>query len=786
MTSKKVSSVKQVIDEFLLKNRNTAIISEKQGYRTQTITGKELARKINKTRQLLHQNKIHVGDAIIILGKPSINWIAAYCACIQSRVTIVPLDTLTDKTLLMKIRKQVHAKALFQDKKLATVNIKKFYLDELDAVLEKTPVQHHATVRAHQHDILEIQYTSGTTGEPNGVVLTHENIVAGINSLIPTVPLKIKLKFLNMLPLSHIFGQIPGLFLPMYFSYHLFLLDTIQTSKIITFIKNKKINAAIVVPGILTALKNNLERKSVAFNLGMQFRLFGVGGAPLTTELEKWWKQQGIFVVQGYGLTETAAALAANKLFCTKTGSVGKILFGVSVTFGADDEILVKGNNVAPCYYKNEQKTNDAFEDGWFKTGDVGFLEGKFLYLKERKKEVIITGAGLKAYPVDIETILNKINGVRDSCVIERNGKIHATLLLEKHREPIHLIQQANNKLLGHQKIAEYSVWPAPDFPRTPIGKIKKYVVREQIAIPARERHYDDMLYSAVHRVLQPRQKITSDKILVDLGMDSLKRVQLVSELEQIFHIELSETDFTQHTKVADIELAIKKKQVHKISFKTWPLNPFVRGIGFILARLISYPIIRFFTSTKYIGLEHVAHVKTPVIFACNHQSAWDGAAVAKKLHKPTAIAAEATYVFGYGTKSMFSRMYKRFTSFLATMAHNIYPFGEGIGINTSLEYTGELLDRGYSVIIFPEAQRTLNGEVRQFKEGSGYLATTMNVPIIPVRVKGFFEILPVRTIIPRFGKSTVIFGESIPPESFKKMSYQEATRFIEQKVRAL
>ncbi len=784
---KEISSIQHLIDEFLFKNRNKVVISHKKGYRTNSITGKDLQEKINKIRTIFRNQKIVKGDKIIVLGSPSIDWVAVYYACILSGVIAVPLDVLSDKNLVRKIQQQVKAKAMFQDRGLASIKLKTYYLNELDAVLQSIRPEILPKADVQSGDIFEIQYTSGTTGEPKGVILTHQNMTAGLNASLFIIPFAVHLRHLNLLPLSHIFGQMHGLFLPMYFSWHVFFLDTIQPKKIVSFIKNKKINSTILVPGILAALRKELEGKSLLFNLGIQFRIIGVGGASLDPELEKWWKQNGMFVVQGYGLTETASIISANSMLSTRTGSVGRISKDVSIQFGPDDEILVAGNNITSGYYKNQKKTQESFDNNWFKTGDVGFIKHGRLYLKERKKDVIVTETGLKAYPVDIETILNKINGMKESCVIEKDKKIHAVLILNKKIDPSEIIKKANEQLLSHQKISSFSIWPEPDFPKTPTDKIKKYIVQQEIGkVKGKEYKYENVLYSIIHDVLKPHQKITEDKKLVDLGMDSLKRVELLSELEKQFGVEIDEVKLDQHVTVAALENLMKEKAIHKIKFRTWPMDPFVRAIQKISQKLLWYPIIRIFTKTEYRGLEHLRDVPLPVIVATNHQSYWDPAIVAKKFQFKGAVAAHPEVVYGIGTKNIFLRAFRRSAGFLASFFFNAYPFGENIGTDTSLEFTGELLDRGYSIGIAPEGTRTLDGEIHKFRPGIGYLAVTMNVPVIPGRIRGMFYVLPRGRIIPRFGKSSVTFGKPIMPETFKGMSYIEATKLIEKKVKEL
>jgi long-chain acyl-CoA synthetase len=782
--AREVQSIPFLIEQSLVKGRNKPLFSHKKGYRTYSITGSELLSKVNKIRVLFSKNNIRKGDAIILLGSDHLEWIPVYFAAILSGVIAVPLDTLTDKTLLRKIQQQTNAKAIFQDKGLATTSSRIFYLDELDEKTEHLPSIPLTSIDAQPNDILEIMYTSGTTGEPKGVILTHENVLAGLNETINSVPLRLPFKYLVLLPLSHIFGQIQGLFLPLVYSYQAYFMDTIRPRKIVFFIKNKRINVMITVPGILASLRKELDGKSIPFKLGMQFRLIGVGGASLDPAVERWWKRRCVQVVQGYGLTETASTIAINNPFWTKTGSVGKLCKGVELQFGDDDEILVRGKNVTSGYYKNPQKTKDSFEYGWFKTGDVGELKHGYLYLKERKKDIIVTESGLKAYPIDIEEVLDNISGVKESCVLEKDKQIHAVLLLNRDLTPADIIQKANAKLLAHQKIADYSIWPEPDFPRTQTGKVKKFVVKEYLAKTQKMRFsYDSILYQIINVALRPNKKILPQTKLADLGMDSLRRIQLIAEIEKEFGVEVDEVKLTQYTTVADFETLIKEQRVRRAYLNTFSFSSLLKPFKFLLQRLFFYPLARFFTKTTYEGFQYVESLRTPCIFAANHESSWDPLIITKHFKQKVAAAAGSEFIFGIGKMSTWKRIYRRVIGVFAQTFYDSYPFGASIGTDTSLEFTGELIDRGYSIVIFPEGTRTTTGEMNAFKQGIGYLAVSMDVPIVPVRIRGLFRILPVRRFFPRFGPSTITFGK---PFMVNDMSYVAATKLIEKKVREL
>ncbi len=746
------------------------ILAQKEGYRTRTLTGKELEEKVHSIRFFFQQKHLQKGDKVIFFAKNSLEWIAAYFACILSGIVAVPLDVFSNKEFVQKVRKQTQAKMILDDEVL-----KKFAAISFSASEKKISLQQKIPpARVHSSNLLQLLYTSGTTGEPKGVMLSYENMSSAIETAQKYVP-KLPLRFLHALPLSHIFGQTYALFVALLNGQKLFFSDTLLPREIISFIKRKNIHGAYFVPGQLQALRRALERRWLKKELGWQFFLIGVGGASLDPEQESWWKRHLILVVQGYGLTETTGVVSINPLL-GKVGSAGRIIPKIEVRLAEDKEILVKGKNVTSGYFQNPQKTTESFVGNWFKTGDVGELKKNYLFIKERKKDMIVLPNGLNIYPSDIEKALNRLPEVRESCVLEKNKKIHAVFLLHKKISPEKLIQEANKRLSSSQRITSYSLWKGREFPKTPTGKIKKFVVLQELEKPKKYAYATELL-QLIAEVLEPQQKITLKSTLGDLGMDSLKRVELVAALENAYSVELPEE--AVHTKMCVQQLESLLKESHPVvkAFTSWQLSVPAKTIRWLGQWLIAYPFLSLFTRPKYAGMENIP--QGLVVFAANHQSAWDGALAIKKAKRKIAIPAAATTVFGMGTKNP----WKKFTGVMAKLFFNAYPFGETIGTWASLTFTGEFLDRGYSILIFPEGARTLDGKIHHFQRGVGYLATQMNVPIVPVKIEGLYEVLPRGRIIPKFGRSTITFGK---PLYLEHLSYVQATKKIEEMVKKL
>src|SRR5207302_6857166 len=369
----------------------------------------------------------------------------------------------------------------------------------------------HASTRS---TIAEILYTSGTTAEPRGVVLTHGNFLAnleplerGINDYRKYQRWFHPLRFVTLVPVSHVFGQFMALFVPTLLGAVVVFETSSNPSEIIRTIKRERAIALIAVPRMLDALVNAvlqefgyLGRRNPFGNLylaaealpflrrawmfrrvhrwfGLKFWAFISGGAALAPFSEGFFKRLGYAVIQGYGMTETASLISLNHPFRAAEGSVGKILPGREFKLAEDGEILVRGENVAAAYWKSGV-LQPSGEEGWLHTGDLGEVDAEGnLRFRGRKKNVIVTAAGVNVYPDDLENALRLQCGVRDCVVIpfpqDGNAEPCAILLLQESNESAAraAVDGANASLAEYQRIRRWLLWPERDFPRTATGK---------------------------------------------------------------------------------------------------------------------------------------------------------------------------------------------------------------------------------------------------------------------------------------------------------------------------
>ena len=767
-----------LIKHICIKNKERIAIRNRQGYRTRDITYAELYDKITKTSRLFEKLRIKKSDKILILGKNCVEWVIVFLSAISQGIIGVPLDTNSDTAFIKKIMAQTRPKVIFTSKKMK-LGIKTIYFDELESrIRDLIPKE---AQKINPKDTAEILYTSGTTDIPKGVVLTNENFLAGMDSLTRTVKLP-PLKFISVLPLSHILEQVIGLLSPLYYGSSILYPAAFRPVRLTEIIRNKNINAMICVPAILESLKQPDASK----NLGYQFFLIGIGGAKLDTTLEKYWKRKCKLVVQGYGLTETAALVTTNTLFRKKTGSVGRKLPGVEIKLD-NNEILVKGKNVFRDYYNDKEKTKQVFTNNWFRTGDLGIFKWGYLYIKGRKKDLIVTKAGENVYPYDIEKVLNSADGIKESCVIDENGSIKAIIIPGRKINPEAVIKKVNLKLMPKQRISAFEIWPRQSFPKTPVGKIKKYLVKKIIKEKKKpELGYGNKLMQIIADITNKKPK-PSSTLGYDLLLDSLKRVQLITKIEDEFNVEIAEQRISDSTTVKGIGNLIKKQEkIQKFRLEKWQLNPIVTCIRTIFQEIFFLRITSIFSHIDCKGKENLSAIKEPVIFMSNHQSAFDVACLLRclpfRMRKKITCVASPQRLYLIPTPKKF-RLLMKLGNLFVKIFFNMYPFGNEIGLERSLDLTGEMLDRGYSLFVFPEGRRTKNGKINIFQTGTGFLALNMNAKIVPVKIKGLFEILPISKFWPRVGRVSITFGK---PIEIKNVSYIEATKIIEEKVKGL
>jgi long-chain acyl-CoA synthetase len=803
------------------------------GFRSRSCTYAEVGRAARGFAARLHEIGIQKGDKVVFWSENRPEWIVAFWGCVLGGVVVVPIDYRASPDFLARVRRLVAAKLTLigQDVPPLRTSVegpvwKLHELDWRDGHPPRTPL-----ARA---DVAEIIFTSGATAEPKGVVITHGNVLANI---VPVEREVVKyrkwgrpffpLRFLNLLPLSHLFGQALATFVPPMLPGTVVFMRGYNPTDIVAQIKKRRISVLVSVPKILDVLREHVLRaapeaatpgprqhfvfrwwryRRVHRLFGLKFWAFVVGAAPLDAELEAFWNELGFVVIQGYGLTETAPIVSLNHPFATQKGSVGKAIAGVEVQIAPDGEILVRGENVTRGYFNADDETARAFEGGWFHTGDIGEIgEDGQLYIRGRKKEMIVTPEGLNVFPEDVERVLLHVHGVRDAAVvgvpIGSEERVHAVLVLAPDADRDAVVRDANAQLADHQKIRRALVWPEPELPRTEgTRKLKRAAIREWVTTgaapaPAAQRS-DDRLAALIAKYAGPAT-LSPGTTLEELGLTSLDRVELMVALEDAFQTRIDERAFSEARDLGHLRSLVERAELEgapppePVDFPSWNRSWPARVMRRTSLPTWILPLARLFAWLRVEGREHLQSLDSPVIFAANHQSHMDTpvilAALPPRLRYRVAPAMAKEFFKAHFFPAEHGRL-AWFTNslnyYLAALFFNAFPLPQReAGARQTLRYIGDVLEDGFSVLIFPEGARTDAGEIRRFRPGIGMITSRLAVPVVPVRIEGLDKVLHHSWRMARPGRVRVAFGA---PMRLSGDNYEELTRQVEDAVRAL
>lgn len=799
------------------------------GFRTWKLTYRELYSQVGAFAAYLDRAGLHKGDRVLIWAENRPEWISAFWGSVARGIQVVPIDYRSSIDLVRRIQHEVHARLIVTGDAVQSEGLDVPQL-AITAITGLPDGEAFVPSEISPDDIVEIVYTSGTTGDPMGVVHRHKNICANLTPIQeemhkyerlarPFQPVRI----LDMLPLSHLFGQSLGIFIPPLLGGGAVFMLELHAGAILDTIRREHVSVLVSVPKLLTNLKQEIERRyrppdvpaklngvpgiverwwryrAVHRGVGFKFWALVVGGAEVNPEVEAYWTRLGFLVVQGYGLTETSPVVALNHPFNTRSGSIGKPLHGQEIQIAPDGEILVRGQSVIREYLGTraaEQGRVD--ESGWLHTGDIGEMdaEGR-LYYKGRKKEMIVTSEGLNVYPQDVERVLNALPQVKDSAVVAaRSGGeevVHAALILkEPSADPAGIVAEANRRLESHQRIRSWSVWPDEDFPRTPSTmKVKRGEVARRIA-PGQTAEK-----SAGDESILSRLKGAGARPGEELAISSLERVELLSELENQYGVEIDERRFAEISSVDELNALLRDAggqaaPAERTFLPRWTRTLPLRAFRFLFFQAIVIPLFRGMLTLKVEGLENLQNLQPPVLFASNHQSDLDTPAIFTALPRRwryrLAPAMSQDYFRAWiepGGASLKERTSMMLQYFLATGLFNAYPLPQRMaGVRRALKYTGELIDNGYCPLVFPEGLRTPDGAMRPFKTGIGLMATHLRATVVPIHLSGLFEIYPSDASWPKRGPVHVQIGPPLPLE--EEHDELTATRAIEEAVRRL
>ncbi len=696
-------------------------IAHDDGYRVRTYSYADVAALARAFARRLQAHGIGKGETVVVWSENRAEWVVALWGALLEGAVLVPIDYRASAEYLERIAEKVSARVVLVGHEVdrAALHVGGPERSALHDSIVVWPISELSAepIRTHSNplepprtpsnplepprtpsnpieptDVAEIIFTSGATADPKGVVITHRNILANIVPIEREVMKYRKygrpffpIRFLNLLPLSHMFGQAMATFVPPMLPGVVVFIHGYNPQEIVKQIKSRRVSVLVCVPKVLDVLRDQVLRvvpeaeatgieksehwlkrwwryRRVHRLFGWKFWSIVVGAAPLDPELEAFWSRLGYVVVQGYGLTETAPIVTLNHPFRTSRGTVGAPIAGVEVRIAPDGEILVRGDNVTTGYYRAPDETARAFEDGWLHTGDVGTIdpEGR-LTIRGRKKEMIVTPEGLNVFPEDVERALEAQPGVKEAAVVGASAtgaaaeeRVHAVLVVEPGASVEAIVAAANAGLEDYQRVRGVTAWPGPELPRTEgTRKLKRRDLQRWVAqgssaaaAPARAKTVEDVVRRFVGgRDIQPDTPIEA------LGLSSLERVELMMALEEAFATTMDEVAFAGARTVGELSALVGGRGPEAggrisdtrlpapgtrppaslqepIDFPSWNRSLPAQTIRRISLATWILPIARIFARIEVDGREHVERLTGPVLFAANHQSHMDTPAI--------------------------------------------------------------------------------------------------------------------------------------------------------------
>jgi long-chain acyl-CoA synthetase len=827
-------------------------IQMKAGDRYQQYAYRDLIRGVASAARSLSENGINKGDRVGLLSENRPEWMIAYLAVVSCGAVIVPLDAQLTANEVAVLLSNAGAKAVFvsADSRLKLLQSDPLVIisfDPGDGIPFSRMVTSYpdaALPPAHAaNDLAALLYTSGTTGDPKGVMLSHGNLASNLASVIKIRIIEHEDNLLCLLPLHHSYPAMACMLLPLALGAQVTILNSLKGPDILACMQEAGVTAMVGVPQLFTALRNaiyeGIRKKSglvramvklfVAFNrlllktaginigrslfgtvhakFGPKFRLFASGGARLDPDVYRDMTDLGFTVIEGYGLTETSPASTFNPLSKQKAGSIGVPIPDVEVRIVNPDElgmgeIAIRGPNVMLGYYKKPQETAEVLRNGWFFSGDLGYRDKDgYFFITGRSKEMIVLATGKKIFPDELEKFYKQIASIKDICLIQGERGIEAAVVpdfdylkkmnLSNSRETIAFeIEDLAKDLPPYKRITGLKVFKDP-FPATRLGKLKRSQVRDMY-LKSGERTErsvaaadSDLLSTPVAikllACLEPfsakKNIAPEDNLELDLGLDSLTRVELVVSIEKTFNISVPESFGSELFTVKDAVIRIQEllasgplKAGERVRM-SWAdilaqepgaearesirleFGPIITAIRYLVIMLLKV-VMKGYGRLSATGIENLPE-KGPFIIAPNHLSLADAPSVAAAVSWKTssqAFSLGATEYFGGPVLSKLSRIFQVIPVDMETRLYN------------ALQLSAYVLRHGKILLVFPEGIRSRDGNIKEFKKGVGIIAKELNIPIVPVAISGTYEMLPSGRLFPKPSKVRVSFGRPVHP----------------------
>ncbi len=839
---------------------DTTALQFKAGEAYQKYTYRELVANIASVSTSFSQQGVRQGDRVAILSENRPEWFIAYLATVALGAVVVPLDAqLTDKEVALLLESS-EAKAVCVSEQTRHLlppgaSFKVIAFDEGGGISFSEMLRAHrdATLPPvpSADDLAAILYTSGTTGDPKGVMLTHGNLASNCDSLI-----RLDLVFqtdtiLCILPLHHTYPAMVCMILPLSLGATVTMLNSLKGPDILGAMQETGVTILVGVPLLFAALRrsifdgirkkpalvrllvtlflgvNRMLRRALGVNIGKalfgqvhakfgpHFRFFASGGARLDPDVHRDMSSLGFTVIEGYGLTETSPVSAFNPLTKQKAGSIGIQVPGVEVKITAPDEkgmgeIAIRGPNVMAGYYRKPAETADVLRDGWFFTGDLGYRDRQgYFFITGRSREVIVLATGKNIFPEELEKIYRQLPAVKEICLVMGERGLEAAVVpdfeylrkmnISHSRDAIETqIADLTKELSPYKRIMGFKVFK-DSLPATRLGKLKRskvralYLAEEEPQAGTVAEEDQALLTEPVGKkvllCLEPfsakKPILPDDNLELDLGLDSLARVELVVNTEKAFGITLPESFGSEVFTVKDVVLKLQDliaqgtagegeqvslswaeildKEPSEEAMRSLQLESGVilNAVKYILRTFFFKAFLMLFGRMSVRGRENLPE-NGPYLITPNHLSLADPALVMSAI--PWRI----------GAKTFFLGIAKFFggpvTSRIAKLVQ-VIPVDMEAKLYNALQLSAHVLRQGRILCVFPEGARARDGMLKQFKKGVGIIAKELNVPLIPTAIRGTYEMLSTGRKFPRPSKVAITFGKPLYPGD---MGYDE------------
>jgi long-chain acyl-CoA synthetase len=837
-------------------------IQFKDGEQYRTHTYRELIQTVASVARALSVQGIVKGDRVAILSENRPEWVFAYLAITSMGAVAVPMDAqLTEKEVSVLLgnseSKAVCVSAATRQKVRTGRAITIISFDAGDGVLFSDMMKGHPGAPLPpppaDKDLAAILYTSGTTGDPKGVMLSHGNLTANCASAIKLDIVYQTDNLLCLLPLHHTYPAMACMLLTFSLGATMTILNSLKGPEIVACMQETGVSVMVAVPQLMNAMRraifekidksplpmkllvklllglSSVVRRAFGTNIGKalfgkvhakfgpHFRLFASGGARLDPDVYTDMTNLGFMVVEAYGLTETSPAATFNPVGRQKAGSIGVPIPDVEVRISDPDatgmgEIAIKGPNVMLGYYKKPGATAEVIRGGWFYTGDLGYKDKDgYFFITGRSKEMIVLSTGKKVFPDELEKFYKQLKSIKEICMVQTDRGLEAAVVpdfdylrksnIANARETIAFeIEDLARDLAPYKRISGLKIFK-DSLPVTRLGKLKRSMVRD-LYVAGGERaektvHDEDaelMAGDAGKKVLAclapfsvKKHIVPDDSLEIDLGLDSLSRVELVVSLEQTFDIGLPDTFGSEVFTAREVVLKMQellasgtgKAGAHvrmswsdilgqdptdeaKLLVRT-DRNPLcVLGWGLLLLFLKLF--FKTYGRLTFRGTENLPP-KGPYLITPNHLSNADAFSLVAAM--PFSVGKQ---VFGLGDTKFFGGPV---SSRVAKYAQ-VIPVDMEAKLFNALQLSAYVLRAGKILCVFPEGSRSRDGKIKDFKKGVAIIAKELNLPMVPVAITGTFEMMRPGQLFPRPGKVNVAFGKPVYPGD---MTYEEITK---------